>query len=44
MEKLIITTCLIIAVLTVILGIKSLRDLNDGRVQTVVYQLQGVSK
>lgn len=44
MEKLIIITCLTVAVLTVALGIKSLRDLNDGRVKTVVYQLQGVSK
>lgn len=39
MEKFIIVTCLVIAVLTVALGLKSLRDLNDGRVQTVVNQL-----
>jgi hypothetical protein len=39
MEKFIIVVCLIVAVLTIALGLKSLRDLNDGRVQTVVNQL-----
>lgn len=39
MEKFIIIVCLAIAILTVALGLKSLRELNDGRVQTVVNQL-----
>lgn len=44
MDRLILISCIILVVLTTVLGVKSLKDLNDGRVKTVVYQLQGVSK
>lgn len=39
MEKLIVVTCLALMAVTIILGVKSLRDLNDGRVKTAVFQL-----
>jgi len=39
MEKFIIVTCLMISVLTVLLGVSALKSINDGRIQTVVKQL-----